>query len=396
MEYVHGETLARLSSGGDKERIPLPIATAIVCGALHGLHAAHEAKDDHGEPLGLVHRDVSPQNIMVGVDGVARVLDFGVAKAAGRLQSTAEGQVKGKIPYMSPEQLRGVEVTRQADIYAASVVLWELLVGQRLFQAVDAASTLERVLFAPIAAPCSLVPSVPKAVDAVVMRGLSRERSRRYSTAKEMALALEAALPPASPSQVGEWVEARALEALERRAQQIAEMTSRPSEKVPAPIPPLSAAADGETSIVSVSPEQRIPSSTRRRAAPAWLAAALVASALIAWFALYRMRTPAPVVVATPSAPTPVDLSAPLPTTSSDEVAPQVPLLTRAPSAATMKLVAPPQPKRGQVSAARDRPSTPSPPPVRSSNPGLRCASRTADGLIEFDTECLRRTKSTP
>ena len=97
------------------------------CGALHGLHAAHEAKNERGEPLGIVHRDVSPQNVLVGVDGVARVLDFGVAKARGRMQTTREGQLKGKLAYMAPEQLRGQPATQQSDVYAAAVVLWEAL-----------------------------------------------------------------------------------------------------------------------------------------------------------------------------------------------------------------------------------------------------------------------------
>src|ERR1035441_9381963 len=109
------------------------VATMMV-GALHGLHAAHEATSDRGEPLGIVHRDVSPQNIVVGIDGTALVLDFGVAKAVGRLQTTREGQLKGKMAYMAVEQLRGARVARRADVYAAGVVLWETLVGRRLFE----------------------------------------------------------------------------------------------------------------------------------------------------------------------------------------------------------------------------------------------------------------------
>ncbi|MCA9618767.1 MAG: serine/threonine protein kinase, partial [Myxococcales bacterium] len=103
LDYVHGETLARLLGGAD-EPLPLAVVNAVMSGALHGLHAAHEATGETGEALGIVHRDVSPQNIMVGRDGLARVLDFGVAKARGRMQTTREGQVKGKLAYMSPEQ----------------------------------------------------------------------------------------------------------------------------------------------------------------------------------------------------------------------------------------------------------------------------------------------------
>src|ERR1700722_19086734 len=128
MEYVRGESLSRLlrAESGRERRVPLPIASAIMVAALHGLHAAHEATSDRGTPLGIVHRDVSPQNILVGVDGVARIIDFGVAKAAGRLQTTRDGVVKGKVPYMAPEQLAALEVTRLVDVYAMGAILWEM------------------------------------------------------------------------------------------------------------------------------------------------------------------------------------------------------------------------------------------------------------------------------
>src|SRR5262249_48804205 len=139
MDFVHGETLSRiwraLREADPPSIAPAPVTASIVCGGLHGLHAAHEAKDEAGKPLNIVHRDVSPQNVMVGTDGVARLLDFGVAKAAVRLQSTHEGQVKGKIAYMAPEQLDRHEATRSSDIYAAAVLLWEGLAGRRLFEA---------------------------------------------------------------------------------------------------------------------------------------------------------------------------------------------------------------------------------------------------------------------
>ena len=107
------------------------LAASILCGALHGLHAAHEARNEQGEPLDMVHRDISPQSILVGVgvDGTARVLDFGVAKASGRATSTGEGHIKGKIAYMAPEQFRG-EVTRQIDVYACAILAWEALTGE--------------------------------------------------------------------------------------------------------------------------------------------------------------------------------------------------------------------------------------------------------------------------
>src|SRR5580658_1265694 len=144
MDYVPGESLARLVRGATLrgERIPPAIAATIMVGVLHGLHAAHEARNDRGEPLEVVHRDVSPQNILVGIDGVSRVLDFGVAKAVGRLHTTRDGQLKGKLAYMAPEQLRGT-TTRLTDVYAASIVLWEALTSKRPFQAENEAQMVD-------------------------------------------------------------------------------------------------------------------------------------------------------------------------------------------------------------------------------------------------------------
>lgn len=123
MEYVHGESLSRLVRLQGFAGVEPSIAVGIMVGALHGLHAAHEARGEDGELLGLVHRDVSPQNILLGVDGVARLLDFGIAKAAGRMQTTEEGVLKGKAAYMAPELLLGEPADRRGDVWAASVVL---------------------------------------------------------------------------------------------------------------------------------------------------------------------------------------------------------------------------------------------------------------------------------
>ena len=141
MEYVQGESLARLMRAAWEryDQVPVPIALAILSHVLHGLHAAHEATSESGEPLEVVHRDVSPQNILVGTDGIARVLDFGIARAAQRIESTEESVLKGKIAYMAPEQFGDGEVTRRADLYSAGVVLWEMLAGQRLFDKSDEA-----------------------------------------------------------------------------------------------------------------------------------------------------------------------------------------------------------------------------------------------------------------
>ena len=225
MEYVAGESLARLwRAAAATNRIPTNIASAIAVGMLHGLHAAHEAKNEFGEPLDIVHRDVSPQNVLVGTDGVARVIDFGVAKAIGRLQNTGGEQLKGKVPYMAPEQMRSAPVNRRSDVFAAAVVLWEALTMKRLFASDNEAATMQKVLTMVVPAPSSIEPSLPAALDEVVRKGLERDPARRWATARDMALALELALPPALPSEVGSWVEAMAKEALATRAGRIAEM----------------------------------------------------------------------------------------------------------------------------------------------------------------------------
>jgi serine/threonine-protein kinase len=224
LEYVHGDSLAELirqvSARG--ERIPLPVVSSIVSGMLLGLHAAHEATDPEHGPLGIVHRDVSPHNVLVGTDGIARVLDFGIAKAASRLQSTGDGQLKGKLRYMSPEQLGAREVDRRADVFAASAVLWEALVGKRLFDGPDPGAIVGRILNEAIAAPSSMVDAIPESVDAVCMRGLARAPDDRFATAREMAIAVERAVAPASPREVGEWVERVAGGPLRTRAAMVA------------------------------------------------------------------------------------------------------------------------------------------------------------------------------
>src|SRR5262245_61720717 len=209
MEYVHGEALSKLIRAARRrgELVPPRIGVSILAGALHGLHAAHEAKSERGEPLNIVHRDVSPQNILVGTDGVPRVLDFGVAKAAARATSTRDGQMKGKVSYMAPEQLRGRGVDRRTDVFAAGVVLWEALTGRRLFDGDDPGEVLAKLLESHIPGPAEVEPSIPPVLDSIVMRALNRDITLRWTTAREFAIALEHSGPIALPREVGDWVE---------------------------------------------------------------------------------------------------------------------------------------------------------------------------------------------
>ncbi len=224
MEYVHGEPLAKLLRIARRKGLSVSprIAARILIEALHGLHAAHEARDERGMELGIVHRDVSPQNIIVGADGVTRVLDFGIAKAAGRIHSTREGEIKGKFAYMPPEQLHGEHLDRRADVYAAGVVLWETLTGERLFLGSAEMPDLQRLLDADVEPPSTRIAGLHASFDAVAMKALARLPDDRYATARAMALALEACGPAATASEVSEWVEVLASESLARRALLIA------------------------------------------------------------------------------------------------------------------------------------------------------------------------------
>jgi serine/threonine-protein kinase len=236
MEYVPGESLARLVRG-QAELPPPRIITSVIAGVLHGLHAAHEARDEQGQRLNIVHRDVSPQNILVGTDGVSKILDFGVAKAAGRMQVTRDGQIKGKLAYMPPEQLKGATVTRTTDIYAAGVILWESLTGERLFHGDNEGVIVAKVLEGDVQPPSRVIlakrpglsaadRAMYEAFDKVVLRSLAPNAEDRYPTAREMAIELERVCHPATASDVGEWVELTAHEVLASRAEKIAQIES--------------------------------------------------------------------------------------------------------------------------------------------------------------------------
>jgi serine/threonine-protein kinase len=223
MDYVRGEALGKIWGRLVKtgKRAPQPIVGAIISGVLQGLHAAHEASDERGEPLGIVHRDVSPQNILVGADGVVRVTDFGVAKAAGRIQTTADGQIKGKAAYMPPEQIAGV-VDRRTDVFAVATILWELLTGKRLFQGGSQVQTIANVLAVAVPPPRTIEPSVSEALEELVLAGLDREPSRRFATAREMDQALRRAMPIAASFEVAEWLEATMGDTLAAQARLVA------------------------------------------------------------------------------------------------------------------------------------------------------------------------------
>lgn len=226
MDYVRGESLSTLLRGASarSEKVPLPIVSAILVGALYGLHAAHEARDESGGPMHVVHRDVSPHNVLVDLDGVIRVADFGIAKAVSRLDSTRDGEIKGKLAYMAPEQLKSGLVDRRTDVYAACVVLWEALVGAPLFGEKDAGSTVLAVMEGATTPPSAHRPEIPQALDAIVLRGLSRKREERFASALEMAELLVEIVRPAAPREVGAWVTRLGGAALRARLNRVTEL----------------------------------------------------------------------------------------------------------------------------------------------------------------------------
>ena len=194
MEYVHGEDLRRflLHLAKQKIKTPLEHVVAIVSAACAGLHHAHEQRGPDRKPLGLVHRDVSPANILVGHDGNVKVVDFGIAKAVAKTSETRTGVLKGKVAYMSPEQCLGEALDRRSDVYALGIVLYEATTVRRLFKGDNDYLTMSAIVEGKIPPPTELRPDTPPELTAIIVKALAKERAERYQTADELRVALEA------------------------------------------------------------------------------------------------------------------------------------------------------------------------------------------------------------
>ena len=207
--YVESVSLAALlrAARDAGERLSPAVVVRVLTDVLAGLHAAHEARDLRGDPLLVVHRDVSPHNVLVGTDGRSRLIDFGIAKAERRATQTKTGVMKGKLAYMAPEALRQAPLDRRADVFAAGVMLHEALTGRRLFDGEDEADVLLSVVITEIDPPSVVAPAVPPALDAPTLAALERSPADRTPTAADLLESLERALPPAPPREVAAVVE---------------------------------------------------------------------------------------------------------------------------------------------------------------------------------------------
>lgn len=306
LEYVEGCTLGRLAQGIEASPRYLPSVLRAVLDAAAGLHAAHRLRDVHGHPLDLVHRDVCPHNVLVSVDGVAKIADFGIAKMArGEREETSEGVLKGKLAYMPPEYLLGGRFDARSDQYALGIVTWELLGKQRLFKGVNEVETIERIRAGRVPrladADARLAP-----FDAVLAHALASEPADRYDSVLAFADALEKAAAPwpgvASREELSAAVEEVAGPVLAERRAAIAGTTPAPSPVAARKALPrddvatASLPAAHARAIVSEPPRPapETPQKKNKARVVAPIAAVVVAAAAIVAIALPRARAPGP------------------------------------------------------------------------------------------------------
>ncbi len=341
MEYVHGADLREVQSAA-KGALPLEIAVAIVVGVASGLHYAHEQCDSAGRPLNIVHRDVSPSNVLISYDGAVKVVDFGIAKAAVRRAATRTGTIKGKAGYMSPEQCRGEALDRRSDLFAIGILLYQLTTGVVPFDEENEYAIIRRVVDEDVASPTTIRADYPPALEAICMRALRRSRDERYSTAQEMQVDLETFARDAGLNLSAIDV-ARYMEEIfgDRRQQHLQALAALVGE---ANVQQLS------TTFVRVSRRKK-----RKWGGTIGLAVAAVGLTVIAWGMTRRPAPLTPVLAAqpVPAHPAPVPpppVVKPLPGES-------VPVESAAPTPAPTPARARPAARRRQVETRRPRPA---------------------------------------
>jgi hypothetical protein len=252
LEWVDGEPLMKLLRPGEHYAPFEPaVAVRIVRDVCLGIHAAHEAVDDDGRPLGTIHRDLTPHNVMVNLDGHAKVVDFGVARSSLQWhEATAAGQLRGKLAYMPPEQISGQPIDRRVDVFALGCMLYECVVGARAFQGPTEPAIMQAIMRGEYVMPSQARPGVPVALDAIIAKALANDPSKRFRTADALADALDAfahAHGEASPREVGDAVSVRGGGSIVLRRARIAEAIAKldgrllPGEgRVPVPAPSAS------------------------------------------------------------------------------------------------------------------------------------------------------------
>lgn len=404
MDYVHGVSLSTLVRASQGQPVPLPIALALARDLLAGLHAAHETHDKHGLPMQIVHRDVSPQNLMVGDDGVGRVVDFGIASATARMQTTRDGQIKGKLSYMAPEQIRGQVVDRRADVFASGIVLWQLTTGAAFASGPDE-TRIHFILTGDYSKPSSLNAQLPEALDRVVMKALAIDPAERFASAEEMLRALSSVALPAAAYEVSDWVRSLVGSELGKRAALV-----RRTEQISAPPPnagrsvaePRSADHSTTRQIITVPtahasvarvPSEPPPKHGRRR----WLLLAALLLLVPAAGALLLMQrdtgteSALPRVTPSPAPPAATPAAPPAAVAVSTDQAPPAPTGSPAPaaSAPSVRTTTAPKPVQRPASKASTGRSPAAAPAPKATDPCSPPYVLLDGGIRKYKPECL-------
>ena len=254
MEFVHGQDLRRTAERGLAvgNYLPLRHAVRIVADAAAGLHYAHTHVDSSGDALNIVHRDISPQNILLSFDGVVKILDFGIAKAENKIAHTRTGQLKGKYAYMSPEQCNGLDVDARSDIFSMGIVLYEITLCRRLFKGDTDIQTIKRVSDAEVTPPTEIQPEFPKSLEAIILKALAKDPADRHQSARELQMELEDFLSDnrmkTGPVQLGEYMREIFPDKLERPGEDptfVAQFASAQAKKAEAAASAAAPAAPG-------------------------------------------------------------------------------------------------------------------------------------------------------
>jgi serine/threonine-protein kinase len=317
MEYLEGAALSRVVGRAREQGQPIPMAMhlRIICDALSGLHYSHELRDYDGTPLGVVHRDMTPQNVFVSFDGKVTLLDFGIAKLTGAIAETQTGVLKGKLRYMPPEQIMGEPVDRRTDIFAVGVMLWEAVTREKMWRGMSDATVMHNIVNGSIPSPRSLRPDVPQRLEQICMKALASNPNDRYATAAELQLDVEEWLSGNTVTNrtIGQFVSAvfgdvraRTRDLIERQIAQLQKQDANPSPTDEAGrLPNLTQQAYSQTAARSDRP--MAPRRSRWRAVP-WVLL-FVALGAVGFFVKSGWRR-ASIASVVPAVPPPVETHA--------------------------------------------------------------------------------------